>query len=183
MKPVTLRSERLVLDLPVESDKPAIIEYCQDPIFERFLTVPWPYQPKDADFFVDELIPQGWESGTELTWALRRSEGAPLLGVLGWRSETNDVGYWLGAPHRGLGYMSEAMNTVIAYLFSSHELTELNWECRVGNVASLGVARKAGFRFTGEAPSSIAYRDGSHPPSWHGSFDRMPTEGASEWPA
>ena len=101
MMPVALRTQRLVLDAPQSSDLDAIVEYCRDPLFERFMTLPWPYEPQHASFFIDQLAPNGWASGDELTWAIRLAGGGPLLGALGWRRVTNDIGYWLGAPHRG----------------------------------------------------------------------------------
>ena len=166
MEPVTLRSDRLVLDLPTLDDRARVIEYCQDPLFERFLTVPWPYRPSDADFFLTKFVPEGWASGDELTWALRNDDG--FLGVIGWRATASNLGYWLGAPHRGHAYMAEAVTAVCDWLFSA-ELTDIvNWECLLGNAASESVARAAGFTVTGEAPSNVRSRDGSHPPALHG---------------
>ena len=182
MKPVTLRTPRLVLDQPVASDRDRIVEYCRDPVFERFMTLPWPYEPKHADFFIDELAPQGWESGDELTWAIRESQGGPLLGALGWRKPTNDIGYWLGAPHRGKGYMTEAVCGVADHLFSSLGLESIVWECVVGNAASAGVARAAGFHFTGTGPSRLGFRDGSHPLAWHGILAAVDRERKDGWP-
>ncbi|BDZ45833.1 GNAT family N-acetyltransferase [Naasia aerilata] len=167
MTPVVLRTDRLVLDQPLEEDVDDIVRYCQDPLFERYLTVPWPYGRADAESFVREFVPQGWMDGRECTWALRlRDEGA-LLGVVAFRSERSDLGYWLGAPFRGRGYMSEAVAAVVDFAFQSG-VPLVRWECLVGNTASATLARKAGFAFTGEAPSSVPYRDGSFPASWHG---------------
>ena len=60
MQPLTLRTDRLVLDQPRDGDVDAITEYCQDPLFERYLTVPWPYEREHAVSFVDDYIPAGW---------------------------------------------------------------------------------------------------------------------------
>ncbi len=85
MIPVALRTERLVLDLPTERDIPAITEYCQDPVFERYLTTPWPYREEHARGFVTEFVPKRWAGDLEYTWAIREAEGGPLLGVVGKR--------------------------------------------------------------------------------------------------
>ena len=74
MRSVTLRSARLVLDQPGERDVDTIARYCTDPLFERYLTTPWPYERRHAEGFVREFVPSGWESGDECTWALRRTE-------------------------------------------------------------------------------------------------------------
>ena len=52
MRPVTLRTARLTLDEPRLADAELVTEYCQDPLFERYLTTPWPYTRADADAFL-----------------------------------------------------------------------------------------------------------------------------------
>jgi RimJ/RimL family protein N-acetyltransferase len=163
-----LRTERLWLDSPVLSDRFAVAEYCRDPLFETLMTLPWPYELRHADFFLYRAVPGGWLSGDELTWALRTSKEGPLIGVIGWRRELGDIGFWLGAPHRGKGLMTEAVVAVTDWLASEFDLTEIAWECVAGNAASVSVARKSGFEFTGERPTTLTFRDGTHPDSWHG---------------
>jgi RimJ/RimL family protein N-acetyltransferase len=162
-----LSSERLLLDQPTAADIPLITEYCQDALFERFMTLPWPYERKHAEYFVNELVPNGWATDAEYTWAVREAAGGELLGVIGARTTARDLGYWLGTPHREQGYMTEAVSCVVTWLFGLG-WNLLSWECVEGNRASASVARKNGFRFTGTAPSHGAFRDGSHPASWHG---------------
>ena len=183
MMPVVLRTNRLVLDQPVASDLDAIVEYCRDPLFERYMTLPWPYEPKHATFFINELAPNGWASGAELTWAIRFAARGPLRGAIGWRSEGNDIGYWLGAPYRGNGFMTEAVVSVADYLFSGLSPRSIAWECIVGNDASAHVARAAGFRYTGSGASRLTFRDGPHPDAWHGLLTPDDRERKPGWPA
>ena len=166
MEPAILRTDRLVLDLPTAADRALVVEYCRDPLFERFMTLPWPYQPSDADFFLEKLVPEGWASGREPTWALRLD--GRFMGAIGWRAHGSSLGFWLGRPHRGNGYMTEAVSAVCDWLFAAGVADIVNWECLLGNAASEGVARAAGFAITGEAPSTIAFRDGSYPMALHG---------------
>jgi len=165
--PVILRSERLVLDAPTMGDRDAVAEYCTDPVFERFMTLPWPYEQKDADYFLSTHVPAGWANENEFTWAIRTRTDGPLIGAIGHRVELQDVGFWLGAPHRGNGYMTEAVVAVCDWLFERGS-ESVRWECVVGNAASASVARKAGFTFTGTAPANVRSRDGAHEKSWHG---------------
>lgn len=167
MLPFNLDGEGLRLDQPVETDIPAIAEYCQDPVFEHYLTTPWPYSFDDARFFVSEHVPRAWRDGDVLTWAIRAAVGKELLGVIGFRTARSDIGFWLGAPHRGRGLMPAAVGLVTAKLFDAGIATEVAWECVVGNTASLAVARKCGFTFTGVGPAHVEARDGTHPESWH----------------
>jgi RimJ/RimL family protein N-acetyltransferase len=168
VQPFTLTTGRLRLDELQPGDAQAVFDYCQDPDFERYLTIPWPYRLADADYFIAEHAPEGWRSGNELTWAMRSSEGG-LLGVVGLRTklERFDIGFWLGAAHRGNGYMPEAVRAVLDWAFDTGFADEVSWECVAGNLASAIVARKLGFTFMGERPSVLPARDGSHPLSWH----------------
>lgn len=165
MEPVALRSARLVLSIPNSGDIDAIVRYCQDPLFEQYLTTPWPYSRVDAVSFVD-LVAGRWRSEAEFTFGIR-TESGELLGMIGWRTR-GDVGFWMGAEHRGHGYMLEALTTVVDWVFAERGADRIDWECLPGNVASARVARAAGFRFTGVGPVIVPARDGSFPDSWHG---------------
>lgn len=178
MEPVVLETDRLRLDRFVPSDKALIFKYCQDPLFERYLTIPWPYTRANADYFVDRFVPNGWATDSEYTWAVRVREArdaggagsadgvGDLLGVIGFARAHNSIGFWLGGPNRGFGYMPEAVKTVAEWVFASG-VKSIAWECVAGNLASAYVARRTGFRFAGEHESTDPYRDGKRVPSWH----------------
>jgi RimJ/RimL family protein N-acetyltransferase len=188
MEPVVLRTERLLLDQPVASDVDTIAEYCRDPLFEEFLTTPWPYTRQHAEGFVDRMVPAGWASGSEATWAIRAHEDGPLLGVIAIRTARNDVGFWLGADERGNGYMQEALGAVAQWAFTGGVIAQTDsiaWEAIAGNVASAAVARGAGFTFTGTSPAAAPARDGAHPTSWHGVLLRSNNlaQARESWPA
>lgn len=149
--------------------------------------MPWPYAREDAVGFVERFVPSGWRAGTELTWAIRHADQG-FLGVVGITLARSDrpsgmIGFWLGAPHRGNGYLPEAARAVIDRVFDA-DLTDLiAWEAVIPNRASLAAARTLGFRYTGEGPATVPGRDGSRPPSWHAELrandDREPRPG---WP-
>ncbi len=184
MTPVVLRTPRLVLDQPGEGDVESVLEYCQDPTLQRYTTIPVPYGREDAETFLLDLVPRWWEQGTEQTWAIRPADvpDAPLLGVIGVRSH-GEVGYWMGAPHRGNGYLGEALEVVIDHWFGAGN-ERMTWSCLVGNIASARTARRAGFHFLGSGPAKIAHRDGSRPDSWHAElFAGEPREPQPGWPA
>lgn len=173
MEPFSLRTERLVLDQPVASDIDDITTYCADPVFEGFMTTPWPYKRTHAEYFVDDYVRTGWADGSEWTWAIREGERMPLLGVVGVRFlSAPSVGYWLGAPHRGRGIMPEALAVVIDAVFERTEAKLVRWECVAGNQASLRVAQKTGFRYAGAEPGMIPGRDDVAKDSWHGVLRR-----------
>lgn len=182
MHPTPLTSERLVLSLPTPADVDLMTEYCQDPELTRYVPVPVPYTTESARVFIEQLVPAWWQSGNEFNWAIRRDAGE-LLGMLGARrhapeSTVFDIGYWLGSPHRGHGFAAEAVRAVVDWLFGQKVATLVTWEAIVGNDASVGVARKAGFRYTDTSPSLGTFRDGSHPLCWHAQL--APSDSAAE---
>lgn len=163
--PPVIRTARLVLGRPTDADVGAIFEYCQDPVLQAYTTVPSPYRRDDAEEFVRRTVPAGWADGSEETFAIRTADGA-VIGMIGCRQELQDVGFWVGAPHRRRGYLGEALAAVLDRRFAAGQ-PAVHWECRVGNVPSARVARRAGFRYTGQAPARVRSRDGSTPDSWH----------------
>lgn len=180
MEPVTLTTRRLRLDQPTLDDVDLVTEYCRDPIFERYMVTPWPYERSDAETFIGSLVPEWWSVESEFTWAIRL--GVELIGVVGYRPAGKDIGFWLGAPHRGNGYMPEAVDAVLDWVFARGGDMVL-WECIPGNAASAAVARKSGFTFIGEGTSTFTDRNVGHPTVWQGRITatdrREPTSG---WP-
>lgn len=169
MQPFELRTARLVLNQPGPDDVDAIAEYCADPVFEHFLPTPWPYTRADAVSFTTGFVPRAWSDDSEATWAVRLNTSGALIGMISLRLQRHDIGFWVGAPHRGFGYMPEAASAVADWALDGGILnaSEVRWESVVGNIASARVARKAGFRYAGIAPSSDPARDGTSRQSWH----------------
>ncbi|WP_448809304.1 GNAT family N-acetyltransferase [Agromyces bauzanensis] len=170
MLPVGLRTARLVLDPPVRADAELVTRYCQDPLFERYLTTPWPYTRADAEAFLGAHVPESWASGNELTWALRRFDGGPLLGVISVREAQHELGFWMGAEHRGKGLMSEAAIAVVEWTLAGgiRGATTVFWRAVEGNIASAKVARAAGFRRIEPDDATVPTRDGTGTlPAWY----------------
>ena len=190
MRPVELSSARLRLDAPLGADAQTVFEHCQDPVMPEYLArLPWPYRLADATEFVSGYVPTAWSDDRECTWAVREPSSPELLGVISLSvpaapDRSASIGFWLGAAHRGRGLMVQAERLVLDWGFATGLCDTVHWECVAGNLASARAARKAGFRYTGLGPAGIAYRDGTHPPSWkavlRATDDRTPPAG---WPA
>ena len=67
--------------------------------------------------------------------------------------------------------------------FVERGLDRIAWESVRGNLDSARVARAVGFRFLGDAPVELAFRDGSHPDGWHAELRRDDDGSVREgWP-
>jgi len=74
--------------------------------------------------------------------------GDELIGTIGAGLDDDGteagIGYWLGRPHWGRGYATEAMRALLAYL-GSLGVRRVEADTYVGNAASSRVLEKAGF--------------------------------------
>ena len=154
MRPYELRGDRVVLSVPTRDDIDRITELCQDEQIQRWTTVPSPYQRRDAYVFVSEMVSGGWDSGSELTWAVRDPGDTTVLGMVGLGVDAQgsaEIGYWLAAQARGSGLMTETVRLVAAHAFdpTGLGLQRLIWHASVGNWASRRVAWRLGFTVEG----------------------------------
>lgn len=177
-----LATERLRLDALVPSDADDVLEYCNDATLQAFVPVPVPYTRDTAEGYVVVYAEKA-----PMLWAIRGRNDARLLGVIELTPEplgSAEVGYWLGAEHRGRGIMSEAVGAVAEFGLSpgGADLTRLSWCAVVGNVPSARAARSAGFRFEGMRRGALPHRD-SRRDGWFASLlrddGREPKDG---WP-
>src|SRR6476469_1962076 len=135
---VTLRPHRL-------DDVDAITEQCQDPEMQRFTIVPVPYSRDDAVAFVSSRH-EGWERGTDLSFAVEAPDGVGPTGFAGsislrLRSEgIAGLGFGGHPAARGSGVMTAALRLLADWAFETQGIRRLEWACIVGNLASWRVA-------------------------------------------
>jgi len=160
-----IATQRLRLRRPRKADAARIAEYCNDLDVARMTSrIPHPYGLADAQAFLERLDHK--DPAREVTFAIEHPDRG-LMGVLSFFDNAegrSEIGYWLGRPHWGQGYATEAANR--ALVWASHE-----WGRRFvvaghasDNPASGQVLCKAGFLYTGEVkllPS--AARNGETP--------------------
>ncbi len=66
-------------------------------------------------------------------------------------AQSATLGYWIGAPHRRQGYMTEALAAVLNFAFSRIGLHRVEAACLPDNDASQRLLLKSGFREEGYA--------------------------------
>ena len=66
-------------------------------------------------------------------------------------AQTASVGYWIGAPFAGRGYMTEAVRAAAQFAFASLRLNRLEAACLPTNAASARVLMNAGVTREGRA--------------------------------
>jgi ribosomal-protein-alanine N-acetyltransferase len=62
------------------------------------------------------------------------------------------LGYWVGAPYAGQGYMTEGMRLLLRHAFGRLKLHRVEANVQPGNTASRALVRRTGFRQEGFSP-------------------------------
>jgi RimJ/RimL family protein N-acetyltransferase len=77
------------------------------------------------------------------------------------------LGYWLGKPYWGHGFMTEAVGAVLRVVFQNEETQRMVAVTDIDNTASQNVLRKIGFRYLGLiARPEPALRGSAQVTSW-----------------
>ena len=148
-----LHTSRLVLRPPVPRDAPAFAALADNPrIAEQTARMPYPYREQDALAWIGRLG-RLEDQSAETGFAILQRESGALIGAAGFGGTGNgaeaEIGYWLGEPHWGNGYATEAAWAVIGLAFTALALDRFLGRCRVGNEASYRVLMKCGFHYAG----------------------------------
>lgn len=91
------------------------------------------------------------KAGTSLTFLIFEKSSHRLVGgiTLGHMRHgvalSGQIGYWIGEPFAGKGYMTDAVKTLARYSFGKLGLHRLEAACIPGNLRSVRVLEKAGF--------------------------------------
>jgi RimJ/RimL family protein N-acetyltransferase len=172
MQPTDITCGRLMLRPWTAADVDAVADICQDPEIQRWTTVPSPYSRQDAQVFLTEIAPAGWEAGTMATWGVFDATTAEVLGSVGLHGIGDgraEIGYWCAAGARNQGVLSEAVAAVCRWGFGALELEVIAWVAGVGNWPSRAVAEKCGFQVEGLNRLGLSQR-GQRMDCWSGSL-------------
>lgn len=154
----TIRSDRLILRAPRAADAGAIALYCSDPRLARMTAqIPHPYPPGAAEAYLERLAAGQL---AEDAWIIDASpiQWSDVVGIIIFRPDRGQIGYWVGVPFWGTGFASEAVEALVDHLFDQG-VPRITADVMAENEASLRVLEKAGFTKTGEKPLySVARR-------------------------
>ena len=144
-------------------DAPAITAACQDPDIQRWVPIiPVPYSEADARRFI-LLTLQAWHDGTGYEFAIADPATDLYVGSvgvhLGPSPRRHAVGYMVSPQVRRRGFATTAVRLITRWAFEQLHIERLALWTLPGNIASQGVAEKAGFRFEGLARNWEVDRD------------------------
>jgi RimJ/RimL family protein N-acetyltransferase len=141
---VTLRAHR-------PSDAAAVLEQCLDPVSVAWTTVPVPYTHEDAERFLGDRVPAGWDDGSTWAFAVEAADddGTPrFCGTVELRDEgagRAEIAYGAHPWARGRGVVHRALELLLRWGFEVRGLQTVIWWANVGNWPSRRVAWRLGF--------------------------------------
>lgn len=147
-----LATDRLELNPLTQADSPRVAALAGDRrIHDKTLTVPHPYTVRDAENWICTHATHWarWREDWTMNFAIRGKADGALMGVIGLvgvpRHKRAELGYWLGVPFWGCGFMTEAAKAVVEFAFETLGINRLESGVFDGNTASISVLRKVGF--------------------------------------
>lgn len=151
MKLPCLSGARLTLRPPQANDARAIARYLNDfGVSGNLARVPFPYTLADARAWLDtrtlETAPDDANFSIDLP-------GTGYIGHIGFHPGPHGpiIGYWLGRPFWGTGYMSEAASLCLDWFFQTTTAPAVYSGVFHFNYPSLAIQRRLGFTETGRS--------------------------------
>ncbi|WP_269584057.1 GNAT family N-acetyltransferase [Roseibium sp. Sym1] len=166
MSTPVIQTERLVLRAPRPEDLDNCVELLADYEVVKMLSrIPYPYDHEAGRSYLS-LSVERWrniEEADELGFHI--DHDGQMIGAIGFKTlrETPKIGYWLGRPYWGRGFMSEAVAAAVAWLFRHTGHERLAGEAMTENAGSLKVLEKLGFRRVGEVGCTSVSRGATVP--------------------
>jgi len=160
----TIATERLVIRAFGPEDAGAVQRLASDQeVAAGTARIPHPYPDGAAAAWIvthaDERA-----AGRSLSLAVVRRNEDVVIGAVSLLLEEGpgeaELGYWIGRPHWGRGYATEAAAALIAHGFDRLGLQTITAHHFLTNAASGRVIRKLGFREEGTAVVDLAIRGG-----------------------
>jgi ribosomal-protein-alanine N-acetyltransferase len=148
-EPITLPTSRLTLRFLNVSDIPAAYKIFSHPEVMRYWSYPaWTDQSQAQEWLIHTQ--EGYHTGNALQLAIERNADPILIGTCTLyqfhvASRRAEIGYALGRPYWGTGYMQEALQALLHYAFETLDLNRIEADIDPRNLASASVLERLGF--------------------------------------
>ncbi len=169
---VVLPTARLLLRPLVEADIPALFAIFSDPEVMRYWSSPpWSELVQAHKRLLD--IQEGYRTGDYLQLGIERRSDHALIGTctlfsFHTASRRAELGYALGRPYWGAGYMHEALTALVAYAFDTLHLHRLEADIDPRNTASARALERLGFQREGLLRERWIVNDEITDTAWYG---------------
>ena len=150
-----METERLIIDRIRESDK---VDYFLNISHDRKVleTFICRYAETVEDFDIEPYLTN------ETLFAIRLKETGKLIGIILYFDEkdsTCEIGYGIGSDYWNNGYVTEAAQRFLSYLFDEKGFETVCASFFTGNDASRRVMEKCGMRYSHFSEKELTYLD------------------------
>jgi [ribosomal protein S5]-alanine N-acetyltransferase len=136
---------------PVALKHAAVLEHLiSDPaVAEPTSNIPHPYPVGGAEEWITRSVKER-EAGTSYCFSiLAAGEFVGVVSILNVAERQGEIGYWIGRPYWGRGYVTLAGRQVLLVGFGELGLSKFSGKCLARNTGSYRVLEKLGFQLTG----------------------------------
>lgn len=136
-------------DLAINLNNPNVINNLRDGL-------PYPYTEHDAEEFIRAML----SADKDCTYAFAITLDDKVIGSIGAfrqdniHSRTAEIGYYIGEPYWGNGYMTSAIKQTCEFIFENTDIIRIFAEPFAHNKASCRALEKAGFQYEGTLRSN-----------------------------
>ncbi|WP_067495602.1 GNAT family N-acetyltransferase [Actinoplanes sp. TFC3] len=153
--PLTLTGDGIILREWRDDDLDELVALLDEPAIARWTPMPSPFDLEAGVAYL-KRAKRGRVTGSRIQLAITADGGKPLGEVLLFGVDAGlreaELGYLVGAHHRRRGLAARSLSLLSSYARSSLDLSRLVLRIDPGNTASTAVARRCGYRLTGEPP-------------------------------
>lgn len=146
-----LETERLLLRQLQPEDAADLLRVFGDDEVTRYYDL-YSYQSVDEAREMIDFFAESFELERGIRWGIARKQDNVIIGTCGYvwlRRFRGEIGYELGRAHWRQGFMSEALDAILAFGFEALDLNRIEALVMLDNVASAGLLRGLGFEEEG----------------------------------
>ncbi len=157
MQKIELKTERLILRVAEYRDAKAIFSYRSDSKTNKYQG--WiPKTIEDVDSFLENISSEINVAETWFQFVIIEIEGNEILGDIGIHfidDKQAEIGCTLDKKHQGKGYATEALESIIDYLFIDLNKHRIICSIDPQNISSIELVKRLGFRKEAHFKESI----------------------------
>ncbi len=159
-----IETDRLLLRKIRMDDADALVRmYSKDRNYFRYTRIPYPYSRKLAVDFIRSTI-RSYRTKEKFYLCIVEKKSNTLIGSIAlnrinWADSNAEIGYSIAKAHSNQGYVTEAAEAFIDYVFRKMKLHRLEINCAVQNAPSRRVIKKLGAKSEGISREIVLSRN------------------------
>lgn len=149
--PKSLKTDRLSLRKAKLADAEAIFrQYATDPEVTKYVSWRAHRNLEETRDYM-RMCSLAWDVGRAFHWVIERAGDKQVMGMMIARADAGkwELGYVLARQHWGRGFMTEALQELIAWALKQEDVYRVWAVCDVDNLASARVMEKSGMQREG----------------------------------